>query len=296
MTPLATWPAIRRLTVSHASVVVYPPGATLGLRRTLDYEFVWIIEGPSVAYFDEQRVDAPPGTVLLRRPGMTDRYDWAPAHHTVHAFLHFLCEVPPRGWPAPATWPLAQAVHGDDVLRPLFRYVLNAHLLAEPLRAAVLLPAVDLMLKSFVSGTLTLAAEPRADLPPALERAMDHIRRHTFFDRPSRVTLADLAAAAHVSREHLCRLFRHHLNLGPAECVRLARLQYASTLLGRASMTVKEVADAAGFANPYHFSRAFSQTYGLSPRHYRRAVSDGVPVPPNPIVRMLRLERRYANQ
>jgi len=292
MTPPLLWPSIRRLSVSIASIVVYPPGATLGRRRTVDYEFVWIIEGPSVAYFDERRIEAPPGTVLLRRPGMTDRYDWSPTRPTVHAFMHFLCNVPAHGWPAPASWPVAQTAHGDDVLRPLFRYVMNAHLLAEPLRTAVLLPAVDLMLKSFVSGTLTLAAEPRADLPPALERAMEYIRQRTFFDRPNRVSLADLASAAHVSREHLCRLFRRHLNLGPAECVRLARLQYASTLLGRATMTVKEIADAAGFANPYHFSRAFSQTYGLSPRHYRRAVASGIAVPPNPIVRMLRLERR----
>ncbi|MCE9615826.1 MAG: helix-turn-helix transcriptional regulator [Lentisphaerae bacterium] len=278
--------------MSTANVAVYPPGATLALRHTRDYEFVWIMEGASIAYFDEAPIPAPPDTILLRRPGMTDRYDWAPETRTVHAFCHFSCRLPRRGWPPPATWPVAHLARGDDILRPLFRFLLNAHLLAEPLRATVLQPALDLMLKAFITGRFALAAEPQVDLPPPIEKAMAHIRRVTFYETPRRVTLAELARAAHVSPEHLCRLFRRRLSLGPLECARLARLQFASTLLARSALTIKEVADAAGFATPYHFSRVFRQTYGIPPRHYRRAVSEGIPVPPNPIVRMLRLEER----
>lgn len=284
------WPSITRLRLTSANVVVYPPGASLARRHGLDFEFVWIMEGASVAYFDDQRLEAPPDTLLLRRPGVYDRYDWAREHRTVHAYFHFACRIPRAGWPPVERWPMAQRAHGDDILRPLFRYILNAHLMAEPLRSAMLTPAVDLMLKAFVTGKLSLAAQPQVDLPPPVEKAMECIRRATFYGGVKAVTLADLARAAHVTPEHLCRVFRKSLNLGPLECARLARLQLASMLLGRSAMTIKEVADAAGFANPYHFSRVFRDAYGLPPRHYRHAVAAATPVPPNPIVRLLRLE------
>ena len=283
------------MVVTSASVAVFPPGAALARRRMMDYEFVWIMEGASVAFFDERPIAAPPGTVLLRRPGMTDRYDWAPKTRTVHAFCHFTCVLPRRGWPPTDSWPVAQLAHDADILRPLFRYLLRAHLLAEPLRSSLLRPTLELMLKAFITGCFSLATEPQVELPPPVEKAMDFIRRATFYEAPQAVCLADLASAAHVTPEHLCRLFRKSLQLGPLECVRLARLHLASTLLERSALTVKEVSDAAGFATPYHFSRVFRQTYGIPPRHYRRVVADGVPVAPNPIVRLLRLtERRMA--
>lgn len=221
---------------------------------------------------------------------MTDRYEWAPEHRTVHAFIHFEAEIPTRGWPALGRWPLVRLTSTDDILRPLFRYILNQHHHAEPLRSTLILPALELMLRAFVSGRINLASEPHAPLPPPVDLAMTHIQNTVFFQQPRAMSLAELAVAAHVTPEHLCRLFRKSLDLGPLECVRLARLQFAAGLLSRTSMSVKEVADAAGFANPYHFSRVFSQTYEVSPSEYQQRVATGQPVKTNPIVRNLRLD------
>ena len=286
----ATWPSIRNLRLTAANIVVYPPGATLGTRRINDFEFVWIIEGASVAWYDDRRIEAPPGTVLLRRPGVADRYDWAPEHRTIHAYFHFLVELPRRGWPRLAQWPAAHTLQSEDVLRPLFRYVLRVHPQAEPLRSALLSATVDLMLRSFVSGRLDLANQPHAELPKPVENAMTFIRRVIFYEQPRPITLAELAGAAHVSPEHLCRLFRNSLNLAPLESVRLARLQFAASLISRSNMTVKEVADAAGFATPYHFSRVFHETYGVAPSRFRTAADAGLAVRTNPIVRSLQLD------
>ena len=123
----------------------------------------------------------------------------------------------------------------------------------------------------------------------SVERALEAIRDAVYQTKPGRLSLADLAGNAHVTPEHLCRLFRKHLALGPLECLRLARLQFAATLLSRSNMAVKEVADASGFVSPYHFSRAFQQTYGVPPRDYRAALLAGKPVKQNPIVRLLPL-------
>jgi hypothetical protein len=94
------------LHVSRGGVGVYPPGATFGPRHMTDYEFVWIIEGGATACYDEHRIEAPPGTVLLCRPGMTDTYEWSPKGKSVHGFFHFTFKPGP-GWPPIHSWPLA---------------------------------------------------------------------------------------------------------------------------------------------------------------------------------------------
>lgn len=284
-------PDAENLNVTAANVVVYPPGATLGLRHTIDHEFVWMIEGASVAYFNEKPVPAPPGTVLFRPHGITDRYEWATDRRTVHAYFHFTCDVTGAGWPDPSEWPPSQMLLGDEILTPLFRYVMNIFFLEEPLRSSLINPAFNLILKSYVTGHFSQQAQAAMELPIPVDKAMTLIRKRTLHEPTRPLTLHDLAGVAHVTPEHLCRLFRKHLKLGPLECARLARLQFASMLLERSAMAIKEVADAAGFANPYHFSRAFSQTYHMSPREYRRAASSGEPVPTNPIVGLLHLER-----
>jgi AraC family transcriptional regulator len=276
------FPAVKHnLRVTRAGVAVYPPGATFGPRRMTDFEFVWIIEGGAKVSYDQHRMDAPAGTVLLCRPGMTDRYEWSSQGKSLHAFFHFEF-TPKAGWLPPKQWPLSRQLIQEDILRPLFRYVLRLQAMPEPLRSSLMASCVESMLKSFISGAVTIAAEPSADLPAAVEKALALIR-HGLFQQPTpRLSLSQLARASHVTPEHLCRLFRATLHRGPLQCARLARLGRAAVLLARSNLPIKQVADSTGFANPYHFSRRFHDVYGLSPRAYRRACHEGQPVPSNP--------------
>jgi AraC-like DNA-binding protein len=277
------------LHVTNAGVAVYPPGAKFGPRKMGDYEFVWIIEGAAVAHYDEHQISAPAGTMLLCRPGMTDRYEWSKKRRSIHAFFHFDMRGVPKGFPSSNDWPLSRHIAHDDILRPLFRYVLRLHPLAEPSRSEQMLPAVEVMLKSFISGKFAIAAEPYAELPPAVERAMSLIRDVVAQEPSPAVNLGQLAQVAHVTPEHLCRLFRQSLDLGPLECVRLARLERAATLLARSNLAIKQITESTGWASPYHFSRRFSEVYGLSPRAYRKAVREGETVRSSPVSQALLL-------
>jgi transcriptional regulator GlxA family with amidase domain len=78
-----------------------------------------------------------------------------------------------------------------------------------------------------------------------------------------------MAAAAQVSPGHLARLFRQRFGTGPVAAVELIRLARAATLLQRSSLTVGAIAEACGFANPFHLSRRFRVAYGVPPRGYR---------------------------
>src|ERR1041384_853904 len=106
------------LYVTCAGVEVFPPGASFGPTRMQDYEFVLVIEGGGTVYCDDRELRAGPGTILLWRPGMTDRYDFDTKRRTVQAYTHFNLELPASGWPPQEEWPFSQQMPPDDILRP----------------------------------------------------------------------------------------------------------------------------------------------------------------------------------
>ncbi len=54
-----------------------------------------------------------------------------------------------------------------------------------------------------------------------------------------------------------------------------ARYEIACELLGEGAMKIVDVAFAAGYENPQHFSRAFKRLAGLTPRDYRNTLPNG---------------------
>jgi transcriptional regulator GlxA family with amidase domain len=78
-----------------------------------------------------------------------------------------------------------------------------------------------------------------------------------------------LAELAGVSLRHLERAFRDHLGCGIHEHYLALRLTRSRQLLRETSLSIMEVALAAGFASASQFARAFRQAYGCSPRETR---------------------------
>jgi AraC family transcriptional regulator len=271
--------------LGSAGIAAYPPGATFGPRLLHDFEFLWIIEGSAKVAFDSHQIEALPDTVLLARPGMTQRFDWDVHKRTIHAYFHFSFDY--SGWPPLSQWPLVRRMSSEDILRPLFRYVISIGQTPNESTAPLLESAVTLMLRSFVADRTAVALEPHENLPDAVQHALAVIRRALAQDPPAPIALSDLAQAAHVTREHLCRLFRRHLNLGPLQCVGLARLERAASLLVRTNLPIKQIADLTGFVSPYHFSHKFRKTYGFSPRDYRMSMQSGFYIASNPVVQHL---------
>jgi transcriptional regulator GlxA family with amidase domain len=133
----------------------------------------------------------------------------------------------------------------------------------------------ELLLRLFVSGASASGEAPAPHLPEAVERAIHVIRRHTdeHPDRPLR--LPELSRKVHVTPQHLCRLFKDALGLGPMECAQALRLELASSMLERTELGLAEVAERFGFSSQFHFSRAFKQNYGMSPNAYRKSFRSG---------------------
>jgi AraC-like DNA-binding protein len=259
-------------------VATYLPGATYGPRNMVDYELVWIIDGNCEYRRDETTVAAPPGSIVLCRPGARDFFQWDREHRTRHAYVHFNVEAVPETWAAQRDWPLVRRADEGDILRPLFRHLLSWGPRADTALRDVVLTG---MMAAYVTGQVSGGDVPYDAVPDAVDRALRHIRQSLDRDSNALLGLGELARAADVTPEHLCRLFKNSTGRSPGETVRLARLDRAMVLLGHSNYTVAEVARMCGFASPFHFSRRFKQAFGYSPRDVRLHLSSGA-VPPSP--------------
>jgi AraC-like DNA-binding protein len=84
-------------------------------------------------------------------------------------------------------------------------------------------------------------------------------------------TVADLAAAANVSRSLLDERFREVLGRSPIRYLTDWRLHVAKDLLATTDLGVGAVARRVGYDSEEAFSRAFKRSFGRAPAHWRAA-------------------------
>jgi YesN/AraC family two-component response regulator len=72
-----------------------------------------------------------------------------------------------------------------------------------------------------------------------------------------------------VSTEHLCRVLKRHTGLTFVTLLRRTRVRAACRLLQTTTLSMKEIANRAGFSSPSRFDRDFKNVCGVSPSTYR---------------------------
>lgn len=267
---------------THFGVATYPAGASFGPRRLRDWELVWLIEGDAVYEQDGHKTPAPEGSILLCRPHATDFFQWDTQKRTRHGFFHFLIHQTPTSWPTPESWPLVRETSESDILRPLFRHLLTWAGHGDEPACQI---ALAHLIATFVTGQSAIGALKGHVLAEPVERALQFIQSSLENAPDVNLSLAEIAEAAHVTPEHLCRLFKTEGQASPVETLRLMRLDRAVTLLSRSNYSIAEIARLCGFADAFHFSRRFKETYGQSPSQLRRNVQNGATPPLSPLVR-----------
>lgn len=84
------------------------------------------------------------------------------------------------------------------------------------------------------------------------------------------ITVEDIAAFCNISRGYLCRLLKKHTGKSPQQLLLSYRMSKAAQLLQLTRLSVGEIGEAVGYTNQLHFSRAFKNTYGMSPVKWRQ--------------------------
>jgi AraC-like DNA-binding protein len=114
------------------------------------------------------------------------------------------------------------------------------------------------------------AADPGSTDTPAFgtfSRAKEFIERNYL----GIATLDAIAKASGVDGPYLCRLFARFHDESPYQFLTRLRMEHASRLLLESDATVKSVAAALGFKDPFHFSRVFRSVHHVPPSRFRQS-------------------------
>jgi AraC family transcriptional regulator len=100
---------------------------------------------------------------------------------------------------------------------------------------------------------------------------VERVRRYIEAHLTERLTLADLAGHAGLSRHYFSRLFRAITGEPPMRYLMTRRIEHARHMLAARHHSVCEIAMLLHFADQSHFCRSFRRRTGVSPLQYSRA-------------------------
>jgi AraC family transcriptional regulator len=251
-------------------VADYAPGADFGPRELHDFEFVWLLRGSAVWTVRQTPSEARddrllrPGTLALARAGTVDSYHWDDDMSSTHAYVHFGLDQARLG--STAGWPATRSMTASPVLGGICDYLLQLATTPSQRARERSDQLLGLLLDLFLNGPL---ADPEPVLHACITSTIRAAQRAWSDGNLRILPAAELAAAAGVSVGHLFRVFRAELGCGPARALELVRLVRSAATLQRSNASLTAVAAKHGFANAYHFSRRFSQAYGMPPGTFR---------------------------
>jgi transcriptional regulator GlxA family with amidase domain len=109
------------------------------------------------------------------------------------------------------------------------------------------------------------AGDEESDSRQKVRRSIHYMAAN--LNRPLQV--ATLASLANVSPSHFFALFKQVTGCPPMDYFTRLRMRHAGELLGSTSASVKEVAAALGYDDPFYFSRVFKAFHHVPPSRYR---------------------------
>ncbi len=173
-----------------------------------------------------------------------------------------------RLFPAPVTLPNAPEIEATLAAWRGGRREDGAPDLGQRLRALALVYA------AMAAACRQATAEGRAAwaawlaMPPVVAPALRLIEERT--GEGMAPDNAELAAACGLGARQFLRRFGEAVGLSPGQYALERRVALAAEALARGSETVDEIAARLGFADRFHFSKAFRARVGAPPAAYRR--------------------------
>lgn len=104
----------------------------------------------------------------------------------------------------------------------------------------------------------------------SVTRRIEDVRHHILRHIGEPLTVADLAAYAHVSDRHLTRLFKAELGMTPHAYIESVRVERARRELESTDATLEHLATRCGFGTTDTLVRAFRRRLNTTPTEYRQ--------------------------
>ena len=83
------------------------------------------------------------------------------------------------------------------------------------------------------------------------------------------ISVEGIAEFCGLNRSYFGRIFKETVGKSPQEFLMNYRMVKAAELLKLTDLSIGDISNAVGYPNQLHFSRAFKNVYGVSPREWR---------------------------
>lgn len=87
------------------------------------------------------------------------------------------------------------------------------------------------------------------------------------------ISVEDIALACGLNRSYFGKIFHDAVGKSPQQFLLNYRMIKAAELLKLSQLSIGEISNAVGYVNQLHFSRAFKNMYGISPKEWRKNTS-----------------------
>ncbi len=233
-------------------------------QRTIpDLQLIFIVKGHFEYNQGDQSVSAGRGDVLWIEPGQVHTLCHMDSHSTGTISGIHLELIPTGSWTA-GDYRLSQApervtqANDSAYLGERFRRMAQVF--------GNYLPQRDLLLSTMAREVVLLLLghwqQPAtANLSPRMAEMLHFIRANL----QGSLSRQQLALAFGVSPEHINLLFRRELGTTPSAVINRERVMLAYRLIHEQGKSVKEAAYAAGYQDPFYFSRVFKRILGIPP-------------------------------
>lgn len=124
------------------------------------------------------------------------------------------------------------------------------------------------MLESIMIVLQSQLCTTRLTVPDSFKRVLDFLDVN-FRDDPS---LAQTAKVGSYSEGYLSHLFKEMTGYTYSQYLTAKKLSYACAIMQKKELTLTDVAISSGFSSFETFSRAFRQSFGQTPKEYRKNI------------------------
>ena len=232
-------------------------------RRTFPfYSVEFVAQGTGRVKLGQAEHGLQPGSVFSYGPGIAHEISTDPQPALIKYFIDFSGLESVGILSASGLNPgKIASVFPPGEIATLFDELIRSGLRATPGAGAICVRLLEALILKI--------ADARAPMPgretqafATYQHCREHIQRHFLQLR----SVAQVAEACHLDNTYLCRLFQRYDQQSPYRMLVRLKMNHAAERLQQPGMMVKQVAEEAGFANQFHFSRVFKSVFGVPPR------------------------------
>lgn len=123
-----------------------------------------------------------------------------------------------------------------------------------------------MFIQDFINNYNKPYVTPREDIPQPVRKIISAIN----FSAESSRTLAEIVSDSNYSYIHASRLFKNHMNMTLKKYYVKVKMEAASRLLERSSLSIIQIAEKLGYYSLSHFNIVFKENFNVSPAKYRK--------------------------